>query len=107
MQSLLSRQAVKRQQLEPGEVINALRIEAYNKSAKKFRCLCLFCKSYCVVGRTNIRRQQTCGCLKSSTLTIVSFEAQRKVVCDCSRCGLRKTYDLMLEGEIRCELGCE
>ena len=89
--------------LVPGKIINGLKLIEMLEGEGKWHCECLFCGNMKEFRTGNIRRQNSCGCLRRSTLTAEQFNGTM-VLCKCRKCGLAKEYEL--DGNVRCQLGC-
>jgi len=96
-----------RRKKQTGQCFQGLKLEIFSKIEKTWRVQCLFCLSTALVKYNNIGKQMSCGCLKSSSLKPLHFNHDNTAVeCDCSACGLRKSYSLLTGLPISCDSGC-
>ena len=97
----------KKKRRQPGDIINGFLLVSYARTQHVWKVQCLFCLEYDLVGRTNITRQKSCGCIKSGTLLVNSFNnAKHTCECECRECGLTSTYSLTTGEQITCKGGC-
>ena len=97
----------KRPRIAPGDIRLGLSLVSYHKYEAKWRVQCLFCLDHTLVSSNNIGVQKSCGCLKSGTLIVTSFNAGEETCeCECKECGLTSTYSLVTGEKITCKSGC-